>query len=96
MMAFSQCSPATLRSAETPKQWTREKPTVTGWYWICTDGFYEIVRVVEKDADHPGKCALLVPIEPGGEGETIDLKQMDVEWYGPVDIPATSSVCAAA
>jgi hypothetical protein len=95
-MAVPQGSPVLLRSAETLQQWTHEKPTVPGWYWIRTHAAYEIVRVVERDAGHRGLCALLVPIEPGAEGETIDLQAMDVEWHGPVGIPAPSSVCVAA
>jgi hypothetical protein len=78
------------------QQWTREKPTVPGWYWIRTNASYEIVRVIVSDAGHPGMSALLVPIEPGGQGETLDLKEMDVEWHGPMSIPAVSSISAAA
>ena len=87
---------ARSRSAKTVKEWTTEKPTVNGWYGIRLNGSYEIVRVVEREADNPGKCALLVPIEPGGEGETMDVEQMDVEWYGPLDIPRIPNLSAVA
>ena len=60
-------------------------------------GVTEIVRVlVEEDAGKPSKCALLVPIEPHGEGETMDVDQMEVEWYGPLHLPATLNFSAAA
>jgi hypothetical protein len=89
-------SPALSRPAEARNRWTPEKPTIPGWYWIRTSASYEIVRVVKVDVDNPDMCALLVPIEPGGQGETVDLKDMDVEWHGPVGIPVTSSACVAA
>jgi hypothetical protein len=82
--------------SHSPQQWTREKPIVPGWYWIRTNASCEIVRVVVSDAGNPSMSALLVPIEPGGQGETMDLKEMDVEWHGPMSIPAISSISAAA
>ena len=91
------CAAISGSSEEKPKHWTWEKPTIPGWYWINMTGSYEIVRVVvEDDAGEPRMRALLVPIEPGGEGETMDVEQMEVEWYGPLDIPATSNFSAGA
>jgi hypothetical protein len=79
------------------KEWTSEKPTVTGWYWIRMKRTHEIVRVVvEENARQSTTRALLVPLEPGGEGETMDVDQMDVEWYGPLDIPSALNISAAA
>ena len=99
MMVLPHCSPALPGSDEKQKKWTCEKPTVPGWYWIRMkgNGSYEIVRVVvEWDAGKPYARALLVPIEPEGEGDTMDVEHMDVDWYGPLDIPVISPVCAAA
>ena len=91
-MVLPHYSPTLAGADEKWKEWTSEKPTVPGWYWIRMNGCSEIVRVVvEKDTDKPCTCALLVPIEPA-EGDTMDVEHMDVDWYGPLDIPATSSV----
>ena len=92
-MALPHCLPAISGSSnDKGKHWTCEKPTVPGWYSIHISRSYEIVRVVvEEDADKPNTYALLVPIEPGGEGETMELEQMDVEWCGPLDVPCTSA-----
>jgi hypothetical protein len=97
-MAIPHCSAAISGSSdEKGNHWACEKPTVPGWYWIHMNGCYEIIRVlVEEDAGEPSKCALLVPIEPHGEGETMNVEQMDVEWYGPLDLPATVTSSAAA
>ena len=98
MMVVPYVSPALSGSSDdSRKEWTCEKPTVPGWYWIHMNGCYEVVRVmVEDDAGKPRTHALLVPVEPGGDGETMDVEQMGVEWYGPLDIPTTVNVSAAA
>ena len=49
-----------------------------------SQGSHEIVRVVQSETPMNGLCALLVPIDPWSEGETIDLEEMDVEWLGPI------------
>lgn len=70
------------------KKWTNQKPTEPGWYWTRLEGSHEIVRVVRSELPTNGLCALLVPIEPWSEGETIDLEEMEVEWLGPIEIPS--------
>ncbi|MBS0169888.1 MAG: hypothetical protein JSR62_05995 [Nitrospira sp.] len=76
-----------LKNSE-PKKWTDQKPTEPGWFWIRSEGSHEIVRVAQSEASTNGLCALLLPIEPGAEGEAIDLEEMDVEWFGPLEIPS--------
>ena len=68
--------------------WTKRLPAEPGWYWTRLDGICESVQLVEGKVPKPGLYALLPPKEPWGEGETISLEQMTVEWYGPLEPPS--------
>lgn len=73
--------------------WTKEKPTKTGWYWVCSVGDdAEIVRVVNRHS--LGFKGLSVEI--GGELESLDLFAPHCRWFGPISAPGSEPTPDAA
>lgn len=65
--------------------WTREKPTVSGWYWLHNGSWLGICEVWEHHA-HDGT---ILRIRPAGE-PIIRLEFFQAPeawWMGPLPIP---------
>ena len=60
--------------------WTKEKPTVPGYYWV-RGGWYEF-GVALIDMDTPQMTWRLGVEDP----EFIDDID-EIEWYGPLEVP---------
>ena len=64
------------------QRWTREKPTVEGWYWLVEDGWGGPEVVLVKSAN-----LLLRVYFTSGRRE--DVGTVNAEWYGPIQRPLT-------
>ena len=65
--------------------WTTDKPTETGWYWINDFDTIEVIKVFKR----PGHNYLCVykNIRHFGSPDYIPINYMDCEWSGPIDEP---------
>ena len=72
--------------------WTTEKPTKEGFYWIRFEerdewsehlGVVEIARIDE----------LLHIFFPGGDENYELVDRFDAEWYGPLEPPIRRGLC---
>ena len=72
------------QAALTPagQRWTREKPTVEGWYWLVEDGWGGPEVVLVKSVN----LSLRVYFT---SGRREDVGTVNAEWYGPIQRPLT-------
>ena len=67
-----------------PAEWTQEKPTENGYYWMCALGNHQKAIPVKIDASGVGTYwvigrALQAPLPEG------------LEYFGPIELPTGSN-----
>lgn len=65
-------------------QWTKDKPTVEGWYWTFEEDRPDLLRIEKLVEYTPGVLAWIwdncpYPLDKYGDNNSY--------WYGPIDPP---------
>lgn len=67
--------------------WTRDVPTIPGWYWFngIAGGEAVTIEIVELDYDGNGNLNTVSSGSCGDELKWSDLPRFQGEWIGPIE-----------
>ena len=78
--------------------WTKEKPSIPGWYWMLSPGVgSSLPTIVQVVFDRKNRrWMVLIPAShyPKTSSAEMDLQTVDAMWTGPLDVPSVRAMAS--